>query len=415
MKKVLFLYLLCSMMNFTASADIKDPSKRFYVVNTDQNKIIVADYDTYQKMKEQKIQDKFATVRDQLGKELPNAIPIVESIEQILQITDAVVTFIDDEESHVQLRMNNKKETCQILTSKMFNSDRFLKRFGKIVSWYVPEIESDLKKMKALEGSFVSLIKKVKKEIDKNIQTADLVLEIATGEKKIASTIMSSTKKEVAKSAMIAADKILEQQTGSKGMVPEMQGLFSELKTVLPSRTNKAQKSQEKAQENSQKQLLKPAEPLLKSLPAAIQKKEVVSFLTEITAKTEELYLFEYNNSVFLTTDKKRAEAGVRKRDTKELELTLMPTPSKRQFKKENIFIAKQALQRISKELDILVYHSKNKIAKMKYRKEDGVKKILYFNKMHRNIIKNKFGTAIRYLINLNSDTKAFEAILFKA
>ncbi|MBL4588065.1 hypothetical protein JKY79_01855 [Candidatus Babeliales bacterium] len=420
MKKVLFLYLLCSMINNAASADVKDPSKRFYVINTDQNKLIVADYQAYQLMKKENIQDKFATVRDQLGKELPKSISIVESIERILQVKDAVVTFLDQDESQVQLRMNNKKESCQILTSKMFQSDQFLKRFGKLVSWYIPEAQPKLQKMQAAQGSLISLakkaknkVKKVLKSVDKNIKIADQVIQVATGEEKVISKEVEIIKKETGIAAMQAAVGAV----GKIGLIPEMKELYSQLKTELPSRTSKAQESQQKIRAINPLNINQPTvaglstvqQKALQPVPATPQ------ILSSISAETKELYLFEYNNSVFLTTDRSRASASLRKRDLQELELTLMPTPSKRQFKKENIAIAQKALQRISKNFDIFVYHNKNKIAKMNYTPGSGVKKVLYFNDIHRNIIKSRFGTAIRYLINFDSDSKGFEAILFKA
>ncbi len=502
------LFFMSLFINFAIQAtqpsevSSEEQKKRFYFINTKQGKTVVADFNTFQKLKSLGIQDDFDAIKKAAGSLLPSPVSVEESLKKVDATIDPVITFMDKKDPVLQMKEKTEEKAAQFLTSKAFKVDAFLEGFGSLVRSFIPAAEDEIEQMEPAKSEKVSLIVEPKKEEVKrpaasalepaktNVKgalTAGAITGLMKYMQESASATDDQSKQEALKKAMAAAlgatagsvnpgkkntaltstmlstvaataDSVAQGKTNEQAAAAGLGAAVNQGSTFINKNTTagalqsmtaatiaslaeqvaagkmSSAEALQATKDEAQKQLLVAAIGQIQQKGQAVvaqnqgtinqvlAAQDVASrFLKKVTGTTKELYLFLYNNypktgcaSVFLTDDKVRAQAGTPKRDADELELTVMPEVTKRQYRKENIALAQLLLSRLQNEATLFLYYNKNMIAKSMYVPQQGFKNIIYFNDPSRAVLLNDFGTALRYLFNLSDDKKAFEALVLK-
>ncbi len=501
------MVLMSFVLEAAKSSEVssEEQKKRFYFINTKQGKTVVADFNTFQKLKALGIQDDFVAIKKAAGSVLPSPVSVEESLKKVDETVDPVITFMDKKEPVLQMKEKTEEKAAQFLTSKAFKADAFLEGFGSLVRSFIPAAEDEIEQMEPAKSEKVSLIvepkvvEPKKEEVKKPAASAPakttvkgaLTAGALTGLMKYIQEAAVATddqsKQDALKKAMAAAigttagsidvgqknkelkdallggvaataDSVAQGKTKEQAAAAGVSAAVTQGATVidkgsatgalqstaattiasLAKQVSEGKMSSDEAlaatKDEAQKQLLLTAITQMQQKGQAVvaQNQGTINqvlgaqdaasrFLKKVTGTTKELYLFLYNNyptegcaSVFLTDDKVRAQAGTPKRDADELELTVMPEKTKRQYRKENIALAQLLLSRLQNEATLFLYYNKNMIAKSTYVPQKGFKNIIYFNDPSRAVLLNDFGTALRYLFNLSDDKKAFEALVLK-
>lgn len=130
------------------------------------------------------------------------------------------------------------------------------------------------------------------------------------------------------------------------------------------------------------------------------------------TSSPAEYYVYLQDGSVYITYDKSIAQGVTETNKDNAIVITRMTDPTKREFVQSNVTKAKNYFAAIKGDMTIFVYQNKNVIAKIPCKDGALVKNIVYFDKAKRDTLIKDYGTAIRYLLGLDSNTKKYESSL---
>lgn len=130
------------------------------------------------------------------------------------------------------------------------------------------------------------------------------------------------------------------------------------------------------------------------------------AFLEKVKPALKATYMMLEKGSVFFVTDKAIAEKKGSMPDLKDsLELTKMISEKKREFLTSNIERAKKALNIMEKESTITLYDKGKEVAKALLSSEDLIQTIICKDDDAKKVVIKQFGTAIKKLLNISSNT----------
>jgi hypothetical protein len=396
----LIVFAVTNCLNAATAAAPTTAPMTFNVFRAD-GKLVIADQSTYKLVVQQQGSTPGLTeITQSAGTTLPQKMDMADAISTIQNTPNVTVAFITQGEEVAELTIMRDKQSYTMSVDDQYDPTRTSEYFGGILASLIPDADALLAALKPGANLTRSLTPAPAAAPAPSAQPTSAP---ATTQPPDPSAIHAA---EVLPTPAVApAQSPTPAPTGTAINTPPSsssqtpnQAAPAQQSVAAPTASNTSttdSSSSDLSKQGGATPAATPADPFDQSASTAA-----------------EYYVYLQNGSVYLTYDKLVAQGTTDTTAKNALVITRMPSPTQREFVQSNVTKAKNYFSAIQGSMNILVYLNKNAIAKIPCKGGSLIKNVIYFNKTNRDTLINDYGTAIRYLLGMDSNTQKYESIL---